>query len=242
MEPMNFLIDSEEFKKELTEKIRSAQNRIWIQVMTFEADETGKWLLEELRRSKARTKHLIVDGYSLANVNDTLALSIKRIGDKNLNREFKETKSILKSGHIGDVSITVTNRIGLNLLKYPFRNHKKIVVIDDYAYLGGVNFSDHNFSWHDAMLRLNGDTTDALVEDMQETISKRNQSKKLNLTSQLYFLNGIHSKDMYVDLFSHMCLARKSIRIISPYVSNPLLNVLNELSGCVSRSDEVQIK
>jgi len=34
------------------------------------------------------------------------------------------------------------------------RNHKKLYLIDDAAYLGGINISDHNFAWHDVMVRV----------------------------------------------------------------------------------------
>ena len=34
------------------------------------------------------------------------------------------------------------------------RNHKKLYLIDDTAYLGGINVSDHNFAWHDFMVRV----------------------------------------------------------------------------------------
>lgn len=45
------------------------------------------------------------------------------------------------------------NPLGFLLWNYPPRNHKKIVVIDNTVYVGGLNFSDHNFSWHDMMVR-----------------------------------------------------------------------------------------
>lgn len=34
------------------------------------------------------------------------------------------------------------------------KNHKKLIVIDDrLTYIGGINFSEHNFAWHDLMIR-----------------------------------------------------------------------------------------
>src|SRR5438046_7009580 len=53
------------------------------------------------------------------------------------------------------VAIKFTNPFGASPRKLLSRNHKKLIVIDESAaYIGGINFSEHNASWHDMMLRI----------------------------------------------------------------------------------------
>jgi len=53
------------------------------------------------------------------------------------------------------VKIRYTNGYGATPRRLLSRNHKKLIVIDDRAaYVGGINFSEHNASWHDMMIRL----------------------------------------------------------------------------------------
>ena len=48
------------------------------------------------------------------------------------------------------------------------RNHKKIFVIDDVGYIGGINISDHNFAWLDFNIAVTDrDTVEALVADFR---------------------------------------------------------------------------
>ena len=51
-----------------------------------------------------------------------------------------------------------------------YRDHKKMVVIDGrVAFVGGLNISDHNFSWHDFMVRIDGALVGALARDFAST-------------------------------------------------------------------------
>ena len=68
------------------------------------------------------------------------------------------------------VAVRVTNPIGPLKLNYPARNHKKLIIADDVAYVGGINFSDHNFAWRDFMVRIAGqEAADFLAADFDAT-------------------------------------------------------------------------
>ena len=54
------------------------------------------------------------------------------------------------------VAVTFTQPWGPVLFFGLSRNHKKIYVVDDRAYLGGINISDHNFAWRDFMVAHRG--------------------------------------------------------------------------------------
>ncbi len=230
--PNRFLIDASEFKRELEFEIARARKRVLIQVMTFECDEVGNWLIERVGKSKAQDKRLVVDAYSLVNINDGLALGSRYFSDRDFKSEVDSTRALLKKRHIDGIEIYVTNRMQWNFARYPFRNHKKLIVIDDVLYLGGLNFSEHNFLWHDFMVRIDDPKHVAsVVADLDCTISGRNQSKKVSFHgSDIYFLNGNRSKSLYADLFNQIKSAKKSIKIISPYLSNPLLRELRDVN------------
>ena len=70
-------------------------------------------------------------------------------------RERRETLRLARALSEDGVTVHWTNPVGFCFLEFVSRNHKKSVVIDDrIVYLGGINVCDHNFAWHDVMLRI----------------------------------------------------------------------------------------
>ena len=75
------------------------------------------------------------------------------------------------------VPVTFTQPWGPVLLFGLSRNHKKLYVVDDHAYLGGINISDHNFAWRDFMVRVDDPAVvDALADDFACTEQGERQS------------------------------------------------------------------
>lgn len=233
--PQRFLIDAPGFKEELATKIAAAKTRVLVQAMTFECDDAGNWLLGLMNQSQARHKVLCVDAYSLMNINDGWAFRLKYWRNRAFKAEVDATRALLKSGNAGDVRVHLTNRLGPWLHTYPARNHKKLVIIDDEAYLGGLNFSDHNFAWHDLMVRIEDrEVVEALTEDFHATLQGKSLSKKWIFDeSQLFAFDGRNSRELYMDLFQQIASAQSSVRILSPYLSEPLLSVLKKLPANV---------
>lgn len=229
MSESRILLGSSSFKKRMEETTSLAKESLLVQAMTFEGDDAGKWLINTMKESPAKDKRLLIDCYSKVVINDSFVCSLKYLKDKGFRNEIKETKRLIQEAIDQGIEVNFTNPVGLLGQKYPLRNHKKMVVIDQkYSYLGGINFSDHNFEWHDMMIEL--DSTDLgthLTKDFNETWSGKNQSKQLETDKgELYLFNGIKSKDLYDKLFDQILLAKKMVTIISPYISEPLLEVL----------------
>jgi len=229
----SLLLGSEAFKTRLESAAKSATSSFYVQAMTFEGDAAGMWLLEVMRSSPAKDKCLLVDCYSKVVINDHFVVSPKYVLDSKFRREVKKTNQILEEAQQEGIQVVHTNPVGFFGQKYPLRNHKKLVLLDEkISYLGGINFSDHNFSWHDMMIESNEPVLGKiLADDVRSTLRGVNQSKKYLLpTGELYLFNGIASKALYEELFDHIRQAQKSIEIVSPYVSDPLLSILNEVS------------
>lgn len=227
------LLGSEAFKVRLEEVAKNATESFYAQAMTFEGDAAGEWLIETMKSSPARDKRLLVDSYSKVVINDHFVISTKYLIDEYFRKEVINTKKVLADAEKAGIQVKFTNPVGLFGQKYPLRNHKKLVLLDGaISYLGGINFSDHNFAWHDMMVEMgDAEVGEALVDDFQQTWEGINQSRKISTSKgEVYLFNGIASKVLYENLFDHLREAKNSIQIISPYVSEPLLSVLQEIA------------
>ena len=145
------LVGSTAFWERCSADVRNAQQRVLIQAMTFEGDAAGLSVAEAIGHSLASDRRVLVDDYTRQVINDTfLALTRKPA----IHAEARATSAMFDRLLRQGTGVRVTNPIGRNPLRYALRNHKKLLVIDDVAWLGGINFSDHNFAWHDMMVRV----------------------------------------------------------------------------------------
>lgn len=223
------LVDSGNFMQKLEEEVVKAKHSVFIQAMSFEGDEAGKSLLDVLLKSNAKDIRLCIDSYSKLVINDQFIYSLRYLKSAKFRKTVRNTKQFIEDAKSKGIKIKYTNPLGFLFLKYPRRNHKKMVVIDEEKlFVGGINFSNHNFSWHDFMLLLESkELAEQSHNDFLSTWEGKNQSIKLDFQkSELYFLDGYKSKYIYDELFSHIRKAQKSISILSPYVSNPLLSFI----------------
>ena len=229
------LVDSEEFCTSIEAAILQARHRVLIQVMTFEMDNVGHRFWDVLTRSPAREKILCVDAFSRAKISDDLVFGSRFLTDSSFRREVRDTRKLLRNQERDGVRIVVTNPVGVLGQKYALRNHKKIMVVDDTAFLGGINFSEHNFSWHDLMLQTKyPPLVESLAADFHQTIAGVNQSSTQEIPfGRLYYLDGRRTQSGFEQLFDEITAARKSIDVISPYVSSPLLERLARMDESV---------
>lgn len=235
------LANSAAFCAAIAPAIRQAQRRVFIQVMTFELDGVGRRFWELLGQSPAAEKILCVDAFARAKISDDLVFGKRYLADAAFRQEARDTRRLLRHGVQDGVRIVVTNPLGPLWWRYPHRNHKKMMVVDDCAFLGGVNCSEHNFAWNDLMLQTdNPPLVSALAQDFTATIAGVNQTAIRQLPGsddRLYLLDGRRSRAEFAALFDEITAARKSIDLISPYLSGPLLERL----ATVDRSVRVRI-
>jgi cardiolipin synthase len=126
------------------------------------------------------------------------------------------------------VHVRMTNPVGPLFVRYPARNHKKLIVADDVAYIGGVNFSDHNFAWSDFMLRLEGEEVASfLADDFEATFAGRPRSAQADLRDlRLYSMDGRANDRSFTEVIQTQDAAEKEIVIVSPYLTFPFTGVL----------------
>ncbi len=235
MHRSSLLVNSSEFVAAVEPAILQARRRVLFQAMTFELDAVGRHFWDLLARSPAEEKILCVDAFSTAKISDGLVFSPRFLVDPGFRREVRDTRNLLRQAERDGVRIVVTNPMGCLWRKFPLRNHKKMMVVDDQCFLGGINLSEHNFRWHDLMMRTDSPClVDALARDFYDTLDGVNASRVVATPlGRLYLLDGRRSRVEYDDLFATMERAQESVEVITPYVSDPLLGRLARLPASV---------
>jgi cardiolipin synthase A/B len=169
---------------------------------------------------------VLVDDYSRHVINDTF-LSLSR--DPVLHAEARATWAMFDALQLGGARLRFTNPVGRNPLNYPLRNHKKLIVTDGVAWIGGINFSDHNFAWHDMMLRIEDDAVaDWLAESFDADWQGKPQNSACAIGGALQVLNldGKSNAAAFAPLLDLFGAATRSIEVVSAYPTFPFVDAL----------------
>ena len=206
----------------------AARSRLLVQAMTFEADVAGRAVAQAVADSGAPDRRVLVDSYSRLNVNDSAVFSPRLLRDGAFRREVRDTRAMFRDLARRGAGVRATNPVGLNPLRYAVRNHKKLIVADDVAYVGGINFSDHNFAWDDLMLRIeSAAAADFLAADFDATWAGRGVFSQARLGDlSLYALDGRSNAAGFADLLAALAQAKASVTVVSPYLTFPFVEPL----------------
>lgn len=199
------LLQTPEFIVELQRRIDDSRHRILIQLMTFDGDDSGQDIADRLIRAVDRgvKVRLLVDCFVLRFVSDQ---PVKR---DEVGEEAIATTAMYQRLRDAGVDLTFTHPHGPGNLFSLARNHKKLFVIDDDLYLGGINVSDHNFSWHDFMIRIRDDSVrQAVIDDFEFAFAGGRRSVN----------NVIVTNREVEQVFNSLLLsAERSVELASPY-------------------------
>jgi len=243
------LLINQAFHIDLFEKIEKAKKHIELQFMTFEGDAVG-WRLAHLLKKKVAQGvrvRVIIDYCSDFRARDAFAHRPSRWP------RIRETKRMIVAMRQGGVKVRRTNPPGFLYVKFMVRNHKKLAIIDDACYLGGINISEHNFEWHDFMVRLNGRATALALADFEATWQEKENYSRGNFIVEKDLGTAIRnlissarseivlSSTYFLDLVTARMLARKAeqgvkvtvltvrrnnlifLRLVTPYLFRILL-------------------
>ncbi|MAG36512.1 MAG: hypothetical protein CL878_09765 [Dehalococcoidia bacterium] len=203
------LLVDDEFQQAFFDHLDRAKRRIYVQCMTFEGDAAGWAVAGKLLQAKARgvDVRVVVDCFTDYYVSDTYHTH-PRVAE-----EVQRTKAMLALFQRHGIRLVRTRPFGPAHLFVLCRNHKKVMVIDDSTYLGGVNISDHNFAWHDFMVRFDDPALTAVtVEDFHNTCAGITVSLRSGP-----FVTNRHLRAAYDRLLAS---AEQEIIISSPYVAD----------------------
>lgn len=222
---LELTVGSTEFWDRARADIAAAQHRVLIQAMTFEGDRAGTAVAEAVIASRAADRRVLVDDYTRHVINDRF-LALTR--DAALRGEAAATWALFDALVESGAGLRLTNPIGRNLLRYAVRNHKKLLVIDDVVWIGGINFSDHNFAWHDMMVRIEcaavaGWLTAAFDADWHgRPVTRGETVGGIDLLS----LDGTANEAGFAPLLARVAAARHSIEVVSAYPTFPFVDAL----------------
>jgi cardiolipin synthase len=225
---IELLLDAPEFWTRLREDLAAARRTAWVQTFTFEGDRVGVALGRALRDSPAADRRLLVDRYSLLYHSDRIIPGPAWL-ERPFRREVFLTHRWVKRLRTEGVGVRFSNPLGPHPVRLVRRNHKKIAVFDGrVAYIGGINFSDHNFAWHDMMFRVEcEELARVLRDDFEASWSGRpvaidRQVGPLRVLS----LNGRANGRGIQPVIDVVTGARRSIDVVSAYLSHPFTDHL----------------
>ncbi|HEY1559531.1 MAG TPA: phosphatidylserine/phosphatidylglycerophosphate/cardiolipin synthase family protein [Caulobacteraceae bacterium] len=220
---MELLVGADAFWRRAAEDCARASRRLLVEVMTFEGDSVGQRVAADIASSPARDRRVIVDGYSRVVLSDQWARwPMARMTDA-LRAEKRATQAMFDGLAAAGVGVRVTNPVDWFLANYPARNHKKLIIADDVAYVGGINFSEHNFSWRDFMLRVEGaDAVDFLAADFHATWDGGPRAAALDLEGlRLVTLDGRTNRRFLAEIERLLASARREVVVLSAYLTFP---------------------
>ena len=226
-------VDGEEFQAAVTQDIRGARERVYVQTLSFEGDRAGQSLSDSILSCQAGDRRILADSITEYLINDRFIYSPKSLADKNLRAEVRVTREMVRHLREGGVQVTMADPIGLVLPRLLIRNHKKIILVDDkVAYIGGINFSDHNFAWHDLMVRIeSADVVDFLSRDFLDSWNGESKDATASFGDlDLYSVNGQGNESIIEAVGQLIHSAQDRIYIQCPYITPPFFKLLGKAS------------
>lgn len=239
--PTELLVDFNEFWTRLRADICAAKESVFIQTFALEGDSIGKQLAEALLASPARDKRILADSFTRIVLSDRLRYTPANFFDPKLKQEARETDLMRSQLEAAGVQIKFTNPYGASPRKLLSRNHKKLIVVDEQtAYLGGINFSEHNAAWHDMMFRV--DDIDAVAFLREDFVSTWDGHERLAHRTcedlELLTLDGCDNRPTFQRVLELIDGARRKIFVESPYITFPFYE---RLRAAAFRGLEVKI-
>ena len=182
---------------------------------------------------------LTVDHYSDVVLSDFHPLLVHRLPE--MRQERVRTHALfdrLRDHSVGVRRTAPPGALGRYLL---FRDHKKLVILDDrVAFVGGINVSDHNFDWHDLMVRIEGPRSPT----SRPTTARRGPATPSRFADARpdgdFVLNHDAGRESILEELMRMIAgARETLVIESPYLLGDRLE--REIVGAAQRGVQVTL-
>ncbi len=221
---LRLLVDATEFRDALADDLAASHRTAFLQALTFEGDAAGRGVADLLARAPARDRRVLVDCFTRHVLSDRFRWRPRNLVSLALWREAWATGRMLRGLGGDGVAVRFVNPAGPLFWRFPARNHKKVVAVDGrIAYIGGINFSDHNFAWHDLMLRIDDPRVGAFLdEDFLATWEGRDRMGSLRIPGlTLHALDGRDNETAFEEVLDLLAAAREEVFLECPYVTDP---------------------
>jgi cardiolipin synthase len=238
---LRLLVDAAEFCEALASDLGEARHTAFVQAMTFEGDAAGMTVAGLVRSCPARDRRVLVDHYTRHVLSDRFRWHPRNLASPAVWREALATRRMIAALKRHGAAVRFVSPAGPLFWRFAARNHKKLVAVDGrVAYIGGINFSDHNFAWHDLMLRIEERrAADFLEQDFLATWEGRDRARSLRLPGlTIHALDGRQNEAAFDELLDLLAQAREEVFLECPYVTDPFLE---ELQRAARRGVRVRI-
>jgi cardiolipin synthase len=216
----HLLVGAEAFWRAFTESVQGCHASLYAQFMTYEGDSTGQAFSDQLARKAAEgvDVRLMVDGYTDVVISDVYPFLLHRRGS--VREEHARTQALLDHLPQRGVAVKRTAPPGFMGLHMLYRNHKKMVVLDKrIAFVGGINISEHNFAWHDFMVRIEGPLVRDLAQDFCSTWAGDTVPFSQPNGTGDYVINQCAGRyALFEEILRKIARAQHSLVIESPYL------------------------
>lgn len=226
---MRLCLGGAEFWEHLERDIRAARDYVCVQTLSFEGDAAGQGLADALLACEAPRKRIVVDAVTKYLINDRFIGLPAARRDPILQREVAATGEMCDRLERGGVPVRFSWPVGRRFHRLIARNHKKLIAIDDrVAYLGGINFSDHNFAWHDFMIRIESPGIAAFLrEDFEHTWRGHDRAAAAEIDGdEIVVGEGRGNPGLREAVSRALDRAMHRIVLQCPYVSEPFWSAL----------------
>jgi cardiolipin synthase len=214
------LVGAPAFVHEFTASLRDCCESLYAQFMTYEGDAAGQAFSDQLAHKAAEgvDVRLMVDGYTDVVISDVYPFRLHQ--RHSVREERVQTRSLLEGLPHRGVTVKRTAPPGLLKRFMLYRNHKKMVIIDKrIAFVGGINISDHNYAWHDFMVKIEGPLVRDLVCDFCSTWEGDTVPFHRSNGAGDYILNQrAGCRPILGEIFKMIGQAQHSLVIESPYL------------------------
>jgi cardiolipin synthase len=230
---IELLVDFKEFWARLQRDISAANQSVFVQTFALEGDTVGRDLAQALLLSPASDRRILADSFTRAVLSDRFKYSPAALTDRALRDEARQTQAMRQGLGRAGVRIQFTNPYALSPRRLLSRNHKKLILIDNRtAYIGGINFSEHNAAWHDMMLRIEDPKVVSFLRaDFLRTWNGEDRVASEQFDGiEMLTTDGRTNRSVFQRVFEAIDTARDSIFVESPYVTFPFYERLREAS------------
>ena len=208
------------FMDELTRTLQGDHARLYAQFMTYEGDATGEAFAALLADQAARGAdvRLMVDAYSDMILSDVWPVLLHR--QHEVAAERAKTHALFDRLRAQGVGVQRTAPLGALARFALYRNHKKMVVLDErIAFVGGINISDHNYDWHDFMVKIEGPLAATLAHDFRTTWDGQTAPLATPCPGEDFVLNQCPGRySIFEEILRMIDRAQQTIVIESPYL------------------------
>jgi cardiolipin synthase len=167
------------------------------------------------------------------------------------NMTFAGTLRELREAGVEVLFFTPINPLRLNYLKWFYRDHKKILVVDgEIAYTGGVGIQKEFEGWRDTHVRIVGEPIVSEIKNHFEIMWRIAKEEKFypfpydrNFKNGFRFVENVPyagRKELYYELVGAIKNAQEYVWITTPYFI-PSLRLLRAIKRAAKRGAEVRL-